>query len=138
MGQVLKIAIGVALGLITVGVIYFSIAMVGFSFITNKTNELFIGISKQNQDTQLRIETERTRQRQFELQTEREKRAATELQAKLKIEKEEAWKKFYKPVRECGDYTRNSDMIKCGNQHAQARKQFEEDWTRKTAMRNEQ
>lgn len=138
MGQVLKIAIGVALGLITASAIYLGIAMAGFSFFFKKASEPLITISKQSQDTQLKIETERTRQKQLELQAEREKRATIERQARLAIEKEEAWKKFYKPARECSDYTRNSDMIECGNQHARTRKQFEEDWTRKTTMRNEQ
>lgn len=137
MGTVFKITLSVTLGLITAGAVYMGPAMAGISFFYNKTTESLTTITKQSQDTQLKIEAERTKQRQLELQAEHERQTAAELQARLANEKEDAWKKFYTNPKECSDYSNNKVMIECGNHYIRTRKQFETDWQQRNTMGTE-
>ncbi|MFW5431589.1 MAG: hypothetical protein ACKE5M_06145 [Methylophilaceae bacterium] len=43
----------------------------------------------------------------------------------------EAWENFYKPVIGCEASNDNKDLMKCGNDHAKAKKKFEALWANK-------
>jgi membrane protein involved in colicin uptake len=44
------------------------------------------------------------------------------------ITKQKAWEEFYKPIEGCEASNLNRDTLKCGNDHARAKKKFEDMW----------
>lgn len=61
-------------------------------------------------------------------QMDLDRRAAIAAKNEMAMKKEEAWKNYYKPAKGCESENPNIDLIKCGNDHAKARKLFEASW----------
>jgi hypothetical protein len=85
--------------------------------------------------SQQRIEANRRAQEEKALQIklekrriEEEKQAAITAEINERKSKQLAWENFYKPVKGCESSNDNKDLMKCGNDHAKAKKKFEELW----------
>lgn len=76
-----------------------------------------------------RIEAEGLRlQKLSERQVEMDWQASISAERALRNKKEQAWLEFYKPVKGCESSNYNKDIIKCGNDYAKAKKNFESKW----------
>ena len=63
-------------------------------------------------------------------QLELDKEAANNAISEEKTKKSEAWNAYYKPSKGCESGSENIDLLRCGNEHAKARKNFEAAWTK--------
>lgn len=77
-----------------------------------------------------RLKAAELRQQKFAAQQlDFEKRTLVVNQINEHARKEEAWNEAYKPVRGCEKDNPDRDIIKCGNDYAKARRQFEASWS---------
>lgn len=67
---------------------------------------------------------------------ELEQQAMLQAQIAEKNAKEIARGSFYKPIDGCESKNPDRDLIKCGNDYAQANKRFEDNWAKKLALNN--
>ena len=78
---------------------------------------------------QARLHAEQTRIKAEETRLAQEALRAQQLAAiQANIDKQKAWKEFYKPTVGCETSNQNRDILKCGNDHARAKKKFEDMW----------
>ena len=70
-------------------------------------------------------------QKLAEHQQEWDRQAAISAERDVKTKKEQAWFDYYKPVKGCESTNDNKDIIKCGNDFAKAKNNFEAQWKRK-------
>lgn len=134
----IKIALGVAAGILLAGAIAFLARLWLVNQTIGRVNEVVTTINKQAQE-----QVERERERAAAAQTaarlqEAERRAieaamqrAQELEARERlsrqIAKEEAWKRFYQRPDSC-DRAEGQAFVECANQHIRAKRKFEELW----------
>lgn len=61
-------------------------------------------------------------------QQKAEERAKAAAVLEAKVAKERAWEEFYRPSKECAADYPNRDLMACANEHARAKKVFEQSW----------
>lgn len=144
MKDVIKIALGVATGLVVAGITWLTIT----AYIAKTALE---EINKTSQNAvariQLRSEANAKKQREYQARKEAEQRnaKAQEIRAqqaiidsekaaiKLRVEKAEAWKKFYIKSPECNEPPTMIVMGECANIAIRAKREFETQWSAKHA-----
>lgn len=140
MKDVIKIALGVASGLVIAGIAWLTIS----AYIAKAAVEQITATSK-NISTQIQKNTEAATQKQREhqarIEAERREVKAQELKAqqaiieaeqaaiKLRATKAEAWERFYKKSPECENPPTMNAMGDCANVAIRAKRQFEEQWS---------
>lgn len=116
-------------------------------FIQWQVNQVTSALSQQVQvmnakmqadiESQIAADKERARLHQEEVYQQKlakhqlalEKQAALEYSINERTKKAQAWDEYYKPVRGCEPSIDNKDLMMCANDHARAKKKFEELWT---------
>jgi len=133
-----KIAIGVAGGILAAGAIVFFARLWFVNHVVGQMNETVMTINKQ---TQQHLERERQRAAAAQAaarQQDSDRRAmeaavqrSRELEAKEAVArqtaKEEAWKRYYQRPETC-DRAEGQAFVECANQHIRAKRKFEELW----------
>lgn len=146
MNDVVKIALGVAGGLILAGIIWLAIASYIAHVEVERINKIAQSTLTQMQQNsaqyQRRAEAEAQRQREQQEQiayekkkAEYDKQAAIDLAAfekraaaDLKNQKEAAWKNYFKKSPECENPPTVSAMGECANITIRAKRKFEDIW----------
>lgn len=139
MKDVIKIALGVASGLVIAGIAWLTIS----AYIA-KTALEEITKSSQNISTQIQKNTEaavqKQREHQAHIESEQREVKARELKAqqaifeaeqaaiKIRATKAEAWERFYKKSPECENPLTMNAMGDCANVAIRTKRQFEEQW----------
>lgn len=139
MKDVIKIALGVASGLVIAGIAWLTIS----AYIA-KTALEEITKSSQNTSTQIQKNTaaavQKQREHQAHIEAEQRETKARELKArqaifeaeqaaiKLRAAKADAWEKFYRKSPECENPPTMNAMGDCANVAIRAKRQFEEQW----------
>lgn len=108
--------------------------------VVNIFNQEMVLLNQQSQKSIERMQIDARLRQQAALEHERLKveikqqeelsnRAAIQAEIDLAKSKEQAWKRFYKPISGCESSNNDKDFIKCGNDHAKAIKRFESQWS---------
>jgi len=131
-GDVLKIAIGIAIG----GVILWALRERYYQYQFDQVaHEISKSVATMHTDQQKEIENQRqiqsiNTQAKLVEQRNRQQRDQAEIERqRLLARKEQAWRDFYKPSAECQDTSRSDLSIECGNAYIRAKRQFEASWT---------
>jgi hypothetical protein len=85
-------------------------------------------IQKAMQDSLLRQQQEANQQRIAQHQLEIERQAAISAQIEERNKRSQAWENYYKPSAECIN-DNGQNLMKCANEHAKAKKDFEAQWS---------
>lgn len=109
----------------------------------NKFNQEMAVISKRTQqrfqtmqlNNQQRIDENRKARedkahqlKMLKYRAEQQKQAVITAGIEERTSKAKAWERFFKPINGCEPSNDNKDLMKCGNDHAKAKKKFEELW----------
>lgn len=128
MKDVMKIALGVASGLVIAGIAWLIIS----AYIVKTTAEELSKIS-QNAVERIQKNAEASAQKQREvkaqeLKIQQEIIESEQAAIELRIAKTKAWNKFYKKSPECENPPTMNIMGDCANIAIRAKRQFEEQW----------
>lgn len=137
-GDPIKIALGVAAGILLAGAIVFLGRMWLVHQAIGQVNEAVMTIHKQTQEQIVRERDRAAAAQAAARQQEADRRGieaatqrAKELEAKERLNrqtaKEEAWKRYYQRPDTC-DRAEGQAFVECANQHIRAKRKFEELW----------
>lgn len=136
MKAVLKIALGVFLGLVMVGIlaeIYVNhqakIAIEAINREVQSFSNSMLAIGDRERVRQVAIERERTKQKQLELEYKRQQVADAQVKEEERRRMEAAWSRYYQKPARC-ERPKPADLVECGNDHIRARRKFDEQWAR--------
>jgi hypothetical protein len=84
---------------------------------------------QQNLEANRRAQLERIQQQKLaQYRVEQQKQAAISAGIQERRMKNQAWERFYKPIKGCESSNDDKDLMKCGNDHLKAKTQFEKLW----------
>lgn len=140
MKDVIKIALGVATGLVIAGIAWLTIsayiAKAAVEQINKTTQNSLIQIQKnaeastrRQREYQAKLEADRRNAKAQEVQAQQAIVAAEQAAIKLRAAKAEAWEKFFTKSSECENPPTMSIMSNCANIAIRAKRQFEEQWS---------
>ena len=130
--SVLKIALGVTLGILVAGAIGFFVrawmAQAAIEQFTQQTNKMLLEQQRAAQAVRDRALADKAEQQRAASYAAAARQRAQTAATDAAIRRERAWAKYYKRPALCDNQPSNETLVKCANEHIRAKRQFDLDY----------